>query len=135
MTQLSERGLVPEDWGGENLFVNVSAHTGEGVDALLDSILLQAELMDLKAVAEGPAHGLVIESSLEKGRGAVATLLVQGGTLKHARNFDFPGIGVWDQAPEVVLCDPDEGVRYGFVTSRGAGQRRPIWPSRSSWQR
>ena len=79
--ELSQHEVIPEDWGGENLFVNVSAQTGEGVAALLESILLQAELMDLKAVAEGPAHGLVIESSLEKGRGAVATLLVQAGSL------------------------------------------------------
>lgn len=81
-TELSQHEVIPEDWGGEQLFVNVSALTGEGVDKLLESILLQAELMDLKAVAEGPARGLVIESSLEKGRGAVATLLVQAGTLK-----------------------------------------------------
>ncbi len=79
---LSQHEVISEDWGGENLFVNVSAKTGEGVDALLDAVLLQAELMDLKAVATGPAKGLVIESSLEKGRGAVATLLVQSGTLK-----------------------------------------------------
>ena len=80
--ELSQHEVIPEEWGGEQQFVNVSAHTGEGVDALLDSLLLQAEVMDLKAVAEGPAKGLVIESSLEKGRGAVATLLVQSGTLK-----------------------------------------------------
>ncbi len=80
--ELSQHEIIPEEWGGEQQFVNVSAHTGEGIDQLLDSILLQAEVMDLAAVAEGPAHGLVIESSLEKGRGAVATLLVQGGTLK-----------------------------------------------------
>ena len=80
--ELSQHEVIPEEWGGEHLFVNVSAHTGEGVDTLLESILLQSEVMDLKAVAEGPAHGLVIESSLEKGRGAVATLLVQSGTLK-----------------------------------------------------
>jgi translation initiation factor IF-2 len=79
--ELAQYEVIPEDWGGENLFVNVSAHTGQGVDALLDAILLQAELMDLKAVADGPAQGLVIESSLEKGRGSVATLLVQSGTL------------------------------------------------------
>ncbi len=79
--ELSQHEVIPEEWGGEQLFVNVSAKTGDGVDKLLESILLQAELMDLKAVAEGPAHGLVIESSLEKGRGAVATLLVQSGTL------------------------------------------------------
>ena len=80
--ELSQHEVISEDWGGEQLFVNVSAKTGEGVDKLLESILLQAELMDLKAVADGPAQGLVIESSLEKGRGAVATLLVQRGTLK-----------------------------------------------------
>jgi translation initiation factor IF-2 len=80
--ELSQHEIIPEEWGGEQQFVNVSAHTGEGIDALLDSLLLQAEVMDLKAVAEGPAKGLVIEASLEKGRGAVATLLVQSGTLK-----------------------------------------------------
>ena len=81
-TELSKHEVVAEDWGGEQLFVNVSARTGEGVDALLDSILLQAEVMDLSAVEDSPARGLVIESSLEKGRGAVATLLVQSGTLR-----------------------------------------------------
>ena len=80
--ELSQHEVIPEEWGGEQQFINVSAHTGEGVDDLLDAILLQAEVMDLNAVAEGPAMGLVIESSLEKGRGAVATLLVQSGTLK-----------------------------------------------------
>jgi len=80
--ELSQHEVIPEAWGGEHLFVNVSAHTGEGVDTLLESILLQAEVMDLTAVKDGPAHGLVIESSLEKGRGAVATLLVQSGTLR-----------------------------------------------------
>ncbi len=80
--ELSQHEVIPEAWGGEHLFVNVSAHTGEGIDDLLDAILLQAELMDLTAVEDGPGQGIVIESSLEKGRGAVATLLVQAGTLK-----------------------------------------------------
>jgi translation initiation factor IF-2 len=80
--ELSQHDVIPEAWGGENLFVNVSAQTGEGIDDLLDTISLQAEVMTLEAVAEGPARGIVIESSLEKGRGAVATLLVQAGTLK-----------------------------------------------------
>ena len=80
--ELSAQEVISEEWGGENLFVNVSAATGEGIDALLDAVLLQADVMDLKAIGEGPARGLVIESSLEKGRGAVATLLVQAGTLK-----------------------------------------------------
>ena len=80
-TELSQHEIISEDWGGEHLIVNVSAHTGDGIDTLLDSVLLQAEVMDLKAVDQGPAQGIVIESSLEKGRGAVATLLVQAGTL------------------------------------------------------
>lgn len=81
-SELSQHEVISEEWGGENLFVQVSAQTGEGIDSLLEAILLQAEVMDLKAIAEGPAQGIVIESSLEKGRGAVATLLVQAGTLK-----------------------------------------------------
>jgi translation initiation factor IF-2 len=80
--ELSQHEIIPEDWGGDNLFAQVSAQTGDGVDALLETILLQAEVMDLKAIADGPAHGIVIESSLEKGRGAVATVLVQAGTLR-----------------------------------------------------
>ncbi len=80
--ELSAKEVAPEDWGGDTLFVNVSATTGEGIDELLDAVLLQAELLDLKAVAEGPAGGIVIESTLEKGRGAVATILVTRGILK-----------------------------------------------------
>ncbi len=80
--ELSQQGVIAEDWGGEHLIIPVSAHTGTGVDDLLDAILLQSGMMELSAVAEGPAQGIVIESSLEKGRGAVATLLVQAGTLK-----------------------------------------------------
>ncbi len=79
--ELSQHEVIPEDWGGEHQFVNVSALKGDGIDQLLEAILLQAEVMDLKAVETGPAQGIVIESSLEKGRGAVATLLVQAGTL------------------------------------------------------
>ncbi|CAG0942150.1 Translation initiation factor IF-2 [Gammaproteobacteria bacterium] len=80
--ELVQRGVVPEEWGGETLFVNVSARTGEGVDKLLESLLLQAELLDLAAPGDGPATGVVIESGLEKGRGAVATVLVTGGLLR-----------------------------------------------------
>ncbi|MBT8101236.1 MAG: translation initiation factor IF-2, partial [Gammaproteobacteria bacterium] len=80
--ELSQHEVIPEEWGGDYLFVNVSAKTGDGIDKLLETILLQSEVMDLTAVAEGPAQGIVIEASLEKGRGAVATLLVQSGTLK-----------------------------------------------------
>ncbi|MDH3977932.1 MAG: translation initiation factor IF-2 [Gammaproteobacteria bacterium] len=80
--ELAAKEVVPEEWGGDVLFVNVSAQTGEGVDTLLESILLQAELLDLKAVGSGAAAGIVIESTLEKGRGAVATILVTRGQLK-----------------------------------------------------
>jgi translation initiation factor IF-2 len=81
-TELSKEEVIPEDWGGEDIFVNVSAKTGEGIDELLESILLQAEVMELKGVVDGQARGVVIEASLDKGRGPVATLLVQQGTLK-----------------------------------------------------
>ena len=80
--ELSAKDVIPEDWGGDVQFVPVSAHTGEGIDDLLEAVLLQAELLELTAVDEGPAKGVVVESTLEKGRGAVATLLVQSGTLK-----------------------------------------------------
>ncbi len=80
--ELTKHGVIPEEWGGENIFVSVSARTGQGIDQLLDSILLQAEVLELKAPTDGLAGGFVIESSLEKGRGAVATVLVQRGTLK-----------------------------------------------------
>ncbi len=80
--ELAKQGVIPEDWGGENMFVNVSAHTGEGIDALIEAVLLQAEVLELRAPSTGLASGVVIESSLEKGRGAVATVLVKKGTLK-----------------------------------------------------
>jgi translation initiation factor IF-2 len=80
-SELAQHEVIPEDWGGDAQFVNVSAHTGEGIDDLLDSVALQAEVLELKAIADGPAKGVVIESSLEKGRGAVATVLVQQGVL------------------------------------------------------
>jgi translation initiation factor IF-2 len=80
-TELSKHDVIPEEWGGQNMFVNVSARTGQGVDALLDAILLQAEVLELQAPRDGLASGIVIESSVEKGRGAVATVLVKRGTL------------------------------------------------------
>ena len=80
--ELAALEVVPEDWGGDNIFVNVSAITGEGVDQLLDAILLQSEVLELKAVDKGNAKGVVIEATLDKGRGPVATVLVQSGELK-----------------------------------------------------
>ncbi len=88
--------VVPEDWGGDVQFVPVSAKTGDGVDALLDAILIQAEVMELTAVRDARASGVVIESSLDKGRGPVATVLVQQGTLKKG---------------DYLVC----GVQYGRV--------------------
>ena len=82
MQELVQQEVIPEQWGGDTMFVEVSAKTGQGIEKLLDTILLQAEVLELEAVREGPARGGVVESSLDKGRGPVATVLVQAGTLK-----------------------------------------------------
>lgn len=79
--ELSKHGLLPEEWGGDSMFVHISAKTGQNVDGLLDAVLLQAEMMQLKAVPEGYAKGVVIESRLDKGRGPVASVLIQQGLL------------------------------------------------------
>ncbi len=81
-SELAKFEVVPEEWGGEDVFVNVSAKEGTGISDLLDAILLVSEVLELKARTEGPAKGTVIESRVEKGKGAVATILVQDGTLK-----------------------------------------------------
>ncbi len=83
--------VIPEEWGGDTPFVPISAKTGMGIDDLLDAILVQAEVMELTAVEDGPASGVVIESSLDRGRGPVATVLVQQGTLKRG---DFVVCGI-----------------------------------------
>ena len=80
--ELVAESVIPEEYGGETQFIPVSAKTGEGIDALLDAILLQAEVLELKAPKDAPAKGIVIESRLDKGKGPVATVLVQSGTLK-----------------------------------------------------
>ena len=94
--ELSQYGIMPEEWGGESQFVHVSAKAGTGIDELLDAILLQAEVLELKAVRKGMASGAVIESFLDKGRGPVATVLVREGTLNKG---------------DIVLC----GFEYGRV--------------------
>ena len=81
-TELVAEQVVPEEYGGESPFITVSAKTGEGIDALLENVLLQAEVLELKASIDTPAKGLVIEAKLDKGRGPVATIMVQSGTLK-----------------------------------------------------
>ena len=80
--ELAAKEVIPEEWGGDTQFIPVSALTGEGVGQLLEAVLLQAELLELTAVEDGPAQGVVIESRLDKGKGSVATLLIQNGTLK-----------------------------------------------------
>ncbi|ROR98642.1 translation initiation factor IF-2 [Sinobacterium caligoides] len=94
--ELSAKNVIPEDWGGDVPFMPVSAKSGEGIDDLLDAVLLQAEMLELKAASDIAARGVVIESSLDKGRGSVATVLVQNGTLKQG---------------DVVLA----GLQYGRV--------------------
>ena len=81
-TELVAEQVVPEEYGGDVPFIPVSAKTGEGIDALLENVLLQAEILELKAAKDAPAQGLVIEARLDKGKGPVATILVQSGTLK-----------------------------------------------------
>ncbi|BEH15937.1 MULTISPECIES: translation initiation factor IF-2 [Marinobacter] len=80
--ELSALDVIPEDWGGDVQFVPVSAHTGLGIDDLLEAVLLQAEILELEASPDASARGVVVESSLERGRGSVATVLVQNGTLR-----------------------------------------------------
>ncbi len=86
-SQLAEMGITPVEWGGDYEFVHVSAKTGEGIDDLLETILLQAEMMELKANPKCPAKAYVIESRLEKGKGPVATVIVKNGTLKKQDSF------------------------------------------------
>ena len=85
--ELTEHELVAEDWGGSNIFVPVSAKTGEGIEELLEMVLLTAEMKELKANPNRNARGLVIEAKLDKGKGPVATVLVQKGTLARRRQY------------------------------------------------
>jgi translation initiation factor IF-2 len=81
-SELASRDVIPEEWGGDTQFIHVSALTGDGIDDLLDAILLQAEVLELTAARDVPAQGIVIESRLDKGRGPIASLLIQSGTLR-----------------------------------------------------
>ena len=83
--ELAALDVIPEDWGGDIMFIPVSAITGEGIEALLDAILLQAEVLELEAASTGNARGIVVEATLDKGRGPVATVLVQSGMLKQGQ--------------------------------------------------
>ncbi|MFL1405706.1 translation initiation factor IF-2 [Marinobacter sp. M1N3S26] len=90
--ELAGMDVIPEEWGGDVQFVPVSAHTGDGIENLLEAVLLQAEILELEAVRDAPAKGVVVESSLERGRGSVATVLVQNGTL---RQGEMVVAGAW----------------------------------------
>ncbi|WP_271271854.1 translation initiation factor IF-2 [Aliamphritea hakodatensis] len=105
--ELAQRDVLPEDWGGDVQFINVSAKTGQGIDDLLDAVLLQAEILELTAVPEAPGRGVVVESRLDKGRGPVATLLVQNGTLNQG---------------DIVLA----GLQYGRVRAMLDENGRPV---------
>src|SRR3990167_3758306 len=106
-TELSKYELIPEVWGGDTMFVPISAKTGMGVDNLLDSVLVQAEVLELKAVIDCPARGVVIESRLDRGRGAVMSVLVQQGTL---------------QKGEIILA----GLEYGRIRALFDENGQPV---------
>jgi translation initiation factor IF-2 len=107
LNELTVKEIVPEEWGGDTQVCKVSAHSGQGVDELLEAILMQAELLELTASIEGHAQGVVIEARIDKGRGAVASLLVQRGTLKTG---------------DLVLA----GTHYGRVRAMGDENGKPI---------
>src|SRR5271169_540808 len=115
-SELAKQEVVPEEWGGSSIFVNVSARTGAGIDKLLEAILLQAEILELRAPTQGLASAFVVESSIEKGRGAVVTVIVKKGTLRlgdailagteYGRvraMFDEAGAAVTEAAPSVPV--------------------------------
>ncbi|MCV6589155.1 MAG: translation initiation factor IF-2 [Marinobacterium sp.] len=105
--ELAQRDVLPEEWGGDTQFVHVSAKSGLGIDELLDAVLLQAEMLELTAAPEGPGQGVVVESRLDKGRGPVATLLVQNGTLRKG---------------DIVLA----GLHYGRIRAMMDENGKPI---------
>lgn len=111
--ELSAKGVIPEDWGGDTQFIEVSAHTGKGIDTLLEAVTLQAELLELKAVVDAPARGVVVESRIDKGRGVVATLLVQQGTFNQG---------------DLVLAGQSYGRARALTNERGE-QVKSVGPS------
>lgn len=126
--ELSEIGLVTEDWGGDTIYSYVSAKTGEGVEELLEMIALQSEILDLKANPNKPARGRIIEAHLDKNKGAIATVLIQEGTLKQGDYF-LSGITcgrvramVSDQGKKIKEAGPSTPVEiHGFDTVPDAG--------------
>ncbi len=126
--ELSKFDVIPESWGGDTIFVNVSALTGTGVDELLENILLQAEILELKAVETGSAVGVVIESRLDKGRGPIASMLVQSGRLKKGdvilsgHEFGRVRAMIDDSGHEVTVAGPSTPVEVlGLSGTPNAG--------------
>ena len=107
-SELAAKDVIPEEWGGDTQFVKVSAHTGEGIETLLEAVLLQAELLELRAPTDGVAQGVIVEARIEKGRGVVATALVQAGTLRKGDYLLAGGSvgkirGMSDEAGKAIL--------------------------------
>jgi translation initiation factor IF-2 len=109
-SQLSEQGLQPEEWGGQTMFVELSALRKEGLDKLIESILLQAEILDLKANYNRTAEGKILESRIDHGRGIVATVMIQKGTLKIGDSFVA---GIWPGKVRAIFNDKGERVEIG----------------------
>ena len=129
-TELIKYGLIPETWGGETLFIPISAKTGKGVDALLEAILLQAEMLELAAPLTGPASGVVIETRLIQGKGVVASVLVQRGTL-HRGDMMLVGQcygrvrALFDECGQAVVeATPSTPVEVIGLTATPASRRR-----------
>jgi translation initiation factor IF-2 len=111
MQELSAINVMPEEWGGDVQFLKISAKTGEGIDELIEALILQAEILELTAPVEGAASGIVIESRLDKGRGAVATVLVQKGTLEKG---------------QIVLCGHEFGRVRAMFNENGKAIKEAI---------
>ena len=137
--ELAAKDVIPEDWGGDTQFINVSAHSGEGIDDLLEKVLLEAELLELKANHDKPAVGAVVEASLDKGRGYVSTVLVQAGTLRiqdilvagptrgrvralldHKGNKQWGWLALDVDTREIIGC---------YIGDRSKGSAQKLWES------
>ncbi len=134
--ELSKFEVIPESWGGDTQFMPVSALTGEGVDELLESVLLQTEILELQAIETGPASGAVIESRLDKGRGPIASILVQNGTLKKGdvilsgHEFGRVRAMIDDSGAEVISAGPSTPVEVlGLSGTPNAGDEMLVVPN------
>jgi translation initiation factor IF-2 len=134
--ELTQHNVIPEDWGGDVVFQPISAKTGENVDDLLDMILLQAEVMEFKAIPEGPASGVVIESRLDKGRGPAATVLIQQGQLRKGdillagSEYGRVRTMIGDNGKEILVAGPSMPVEVlGLSGTPSAGDEAIVVPN------